>query len=336
MQAAMVWTLMNATGYPPNTGDDPPNHGARRRDPPAQVFPGLNLPRQYRCKDGWIVYTISLASIGARTHAAVMELAESLGVLPNHLHGVDWANWPAAVQEGSLTVEDMKDSLEVAAAIFESRTKIELQEFATRAEIILSPIYTVEDLAIDPHLEARDFWVTAGGRRHPGPFAKLSATPIRMESPAPSLGEHQELLDSVPTRTPSAIVTSGGTRPRSFEGLKVADFAWVGVGPIISKGLADHGATVVHVESANQARRAAPRSTVQGWRRRHRPGAVHGELQFVEARARLRSEDARGTRTRAAADRLGGCRGRELHARHDGAIRDRLRLHREAASQTSS
>ncbi len=36
---------------------------------------------------------------------------------------------------------------------------------------------------------------------------------------------------------------------RVFEGVKVADFAWIGVGPITIKYLADHGATVVHVES---------------------------------------------------------------------------------------
>lgn len=36
---------------------------------------------------------------------------------------------------------------------------------------------------------------------------------------------------------------------RAFTGLKVADFSWVGVGPITIKYLADHGATVVHVES---------------------------------------------------------------------------------------
>lgn len=41
-------------------------------------------------------------------------------------------------------------------------------------------------------------------------------------------------------------------RSRAFEGLKVADFAWVGVGPIIAKALADHGATVVHVESGTR------------------------------------------------------------------------------------
>lgn len=37
-----------------------------------------------------------------------------------------------------------------------------------------------------------------------------------------------------------------------FDGLKVADFSWVGVGPITTKYLGDHGATVVHVESSTR------------------------------------------------------------------------------------
>lgn len=37
-----------------------------------------------------------------------------------------------------------------------------------------------------------------------------------------------------------------------FSGIKVADFAWIGVGPITIKYLADHGATVVHIESATR------------------------------------------------------------------------------------
>lgn len=37
--------------------------------------------------------------------------------------------------------------------------------------------------------------------------------------------------------------------PKPLEGLKVADFCWVGVGPITMKSLADNGATVVHIES---------------------------------------------------------------------------------------
>ena len=36
-----------------------------------------------------------------------------------------------------------------------------------------------------------------------------------------------------------------------FEGIKIADFSWVGVGPASTKYLADHGATVVRVETTN-------------------------------------------------------------------------------------
>lgn len=46
-----------------------------------------------------------------------------------------------------------------------------------------------------------------------------------------------------------------------FEGLRVADFAWVGVGPTVSKYLADHGAEVIRIESATYPealRRAGP------------------------------------------------------------------------------
>jgi benzylsuccinate CoA-transferase BbsF subunit len=37
-----------------------------------------------------------------------------------------------------------------------------------------------------------------------------------------------------------------------FEGIKILDFTWVGVGPVTTKYFADHGATVVHVESTTR------------------------------------------------------------------------------------
>ena len=56
-----------------------------------------------------------------------------------------------------------------------------------------------------------------------------------------------------------------------FAGINVADFAWVGVGPISSKYLADHGATVVRVESENRPdvlRGGGPfKDAIPGWNR---------------------------------------------------------------------
>ncbi len=42
------------------------------------------------------------------------------------------------------------------------------------------------------------------------------------------------------------------TTRRIFDGIKVVDFGWVGVGPISAKHLADHGATVIRVESTQR------------------------------------------------------------------------------------
>jgi crotonobetainyl-CoA:carnitine CoA-transferase CaiB-like acyl-CoA transferase len=42
------------------------------------------------------------------------------------------------------------------------------------------------------------------------------------------------------------------TEGQPFSGLKVLDFAWVGVGPIVSRHLADFGATVLRVESSHR------------------------------------------------------------------------------------
>lgn len=246
-QAAMVWTLMSATGYPPNVGANPPGTCENRHQPAPSAVPGLAIPRLWECRDGGVSGNFTLAGVGPRTFAICVRWMREEGALPAHLAGLDFSNWAASLAEGSLQPAQIADAMNVFWDFLKTRSKFEVQEIGAREGAIMSAIYDIGDLLADPHLKARDFWRSNDGYTHPGPFIRFSSLALADTARAPSLGEHQSLLDE---ERPAIELHGSGTRTLAFEGLKVADFAWVGVGPMISRALADHGATVVHIESA--------------------------------------------------------------------------------------
>ncbi len=261
MQAAVVWTLMNATGFPPNTGDDPPGTCAQRSvggDSPSGAVMGV-----HPCLDGYVVFSIVPGGLGLRHSAKVLKWIAEEGELIGGLAGVDIDEWVANV--GSLVMEDPAEAGRQVAIATENlhhfvarRTMAECFARAVADGFMMAPLYTMEDIANDQHLAARDFWIELDGYRYPGPFAKLSRTPLQLRRASPTLGQDQELLaqvGSAPTRIARTPKSSNGVRGAdggALTGVRIADFAWVGVGPLISKSMADHGATVVHIESATR------------------------------------------------------------------------------------
>ncbi len=125
--------------------------------------------------------------------------------------------------------------------------------------------------------------------RYPGAFGKFSETPLQITRRAPHLGEHNQMIygeelgllpeemirlhelgviSAIPRRpantpppvavrasddlspTPNAPTTTASTPILNpFEGLRMVDFTWYGVGPITTKYLADFGAEVIKIES---------------------------------------------------------------------------------------
>ena len=65
-----------------------------------------------------------------------------------------------------------------------TKTKRELLNGALERKLLLAPIHNVTDVRADPQLASRNYWTDVGGVSHPGPFARLSATPIRLERAA--------------------------------------------------------------------------------------------------------------------------------------------------------
>ncbi|MGD9934980.1 MAG: CaiB/BaiF CoA transferase family protein [Dehalococcoidia bacterium] len=248
-QGAVVWTLMNATGFPPNTGGDPPGTGAARATPLPTA-----ASRNWPAADGYVVFGVLPTGLGLVHTMRFLRWMQEVGEL-NDWPEPDLVKW--AAQRTEAAAEDMeaaalamKPVAERIGAFIATRPKAELFAEAVKRDIMLAPLYTMAEVANDQQLAARNFWREIDGVKYPGPFAQFSATPLRIERAAPALGADQQILDA--PRTGPAVTTGSGIRTDSFAGVKVADFAWVGVGPIVSKQLADHGATVVRIESATR------------------------------------------------------------------------------------
>ena len=207
-QAAMVWTLMNATGYPPNTGDDPPMQGAAR----ATRVP-LLASRILPCADGYVVFGMGPTGLGLRHVLHMLELMRDEGAISDWpaTDLTAWGDGLTALAAADLPAaqEQLWEIAERVDAFVLTRKQQELYQEAVARDFMLAPLNTMADVAADPHLAARGYWVELAGRRYPRPFAKLAKTPLRLDREAPALGLDQELW----SRHPPSSFRAGRTAP---------------------------------------------------------------------------------------------------------------------------
>lgn len=251
MQAAVVGTLLWTASYavidknPGFTADD---RAEASTDRGGEVVPGVRNPVVEPCADGHFVVSYVLGAQGNNAFAASMRWCEEEGALDADLCGREWVNWIDDMNAGDLAVGDGARAMGQLLAFLKTKTKAELHTRSVSDKLLIAPCNDATDLLADPQLAARDFWVDVDGLPMPGPFAVLSATPIVYDGGAPTLGEHQALLDDL-GREPTTPAVAAGPRRGAFTGLKVADLTWMAAGPLITRELANHGATVVHAET---------------------------------------------------------------------------------------
>ena len=132
MQAAVVWTLMNATGYPPNQGTDPPGLGEDRGQPPPQTLPGVTIPSLVECADGVALVGLRIGGPGARTLVGVLRWLEEEQPLPERLRSIDWPNWGQGISEGSLDPALANEAIGLVLRFLRTKTKRELMDRGVR------------------------------------------------------------------------------------------------------------------------------------------------------------------------------------------------------------
>jgi crotonobetainyl-CoA:carnitine CoA-transferase CaiB-like acyl-CoA transferase len=253
VQAAVFWTGLQAMIASAIDGRNIERNGT------VLQLSTLVTPLVYPCADG----EVCLIATSATLVGLMPWMLESGVVTEEWAVKEDWSTYEARM----LTAEELVHSLaDVRAAVTDftlMHPKKVLFEGGIARGVTLAPVNTVADVLQVDHLVARDYWdeiELPSGRvlRAPGAFVKASATPIVWTRPAPDVGEHtREVLDVMGSDPPQVRVrdASTGNDRLPLQGVKVADFSWIGVGPITAKALGDHGATVVHIEHDRPADR---------------------------------------------------------------------------------
>jgi crotonobetainyl-CoA:carnitine CoA-transferase CaiB-like acyl-CoA transferase len=243
-QCAMTWTMLNAMDAAAIQGFD-----FERASTTAQTGQ-VRVPLLFECADGYVVAPPNRAVLPALADWMIEE-----GLVDDTWRNRDWSMY-----EGPMVSEHGKRDLEAYTELCRRHPGKVLHDMGLALGVSFAPVNSVADVLRFEHLDVRDYWLDAtlvdGSRvRTPGVFAKASKTPLSVRRPAPRLDQHgeeirRELKDrSVSIEIPRHLESGASADTLPLEGLTVADFSWVGVGPITARCLADHGATVVRVES---------------------------------------------------------------------------------------
>lgn len=254
IQQCVIWTLLNSTMTPQLLNRDDERGGSLRKERGRDLLTRV----VWACKDG-IVHFVPIGGGGGKARSAsyrkFVAWMEEDGLGDPVLTARDWNGKDLH----SVTQAEYDQLVVRFDAFLRTKTIAELYDRAVRERLLLAPITRVPDLLDSEQLSQRAAFgpVEVDGRKAllPGRFAVLSGTPLNQPAEAPAPGQHSAawLSDSRPARAsarrPAPPARTSGRSSSVFAGVKVADFAWAAAGPIITKCLADHGATVVRVES---------------------------------------------------------------------------------------
>jgi len=158
------------------------------------ISSGRQTPAIWRCKDGYVAFTIWGGRPGSRTNQALTEWMDSEQMAPDFMTEIDWQNWDWL----EVTQSRLDSIVEAVSLFFEAHSGEELQDGAGERGIMLNKICDSADTLDNVQLKSRDFWVDVKHDElddsiiYPGAFAIFSLTPIGGWQRAPLIGEHND------------------------------------------------------------------------------------------------------------------------------------------------
>ena len=146
----------------------------------------------FDCKDGYVLMFLLGGTMATIGEYKMVEWMEAEGKCPDWLRGFDWAKLDVANVEQQF-FDDLADAV---APFLLDKTKKQLFDWAMENELFLAPVNDTGDLLDNPQLKSREFWADIEHNElnetitYPGPFVKMSETPVIVRHRAPLIGEH--------------------------------------------------------------------------------------------------------------------------------------------------
>ncbi|HTK67102.1 MAG TPA: CoA transferase [Pseudonocardia sp.] len=194
MQECITWTMLNTTMMWQLLGRDETRGGAVRKERANTYYTRL----VWDCANGCVHFSPVGGGGGIareRSYAALVAWMGEEGADDPLLTARDWNG----ADQFSIDQADYDRVAEIIGAFLRGKTVEELMERAVRDRILLAQVSSVGQVLHNPHLRARDFFTPAPGPEGrlvdlPGPFARMSATPIGPYRPPPGPGEHTDAV----------------------------------------------------------------------------------------------------------------------------------------------
>ncbi len=237
LQEAHVMATMSRVGQVSLTGQRGSRAGALMRM-------GPTVQREiWTCADGFVSFGLRGGPARIPGLKRLVAWMAEEGFTDQAVTERDWDSYNHAV----LTQDEVDTISSPIAAFFATKRMTELYDAALTRGLMLAPANTAREILASRQYRSRDLFVelddpSLGRIPLPRRFVVSDGVPGATR-PAPAPGEYDPSQHH-------EIVREGTTSGGAFEGLNVLEFGAGAAGPLATRYFADHGATVVRIESS--------------------------------------------------------------------------------------
>ncbi len=155
----------------------------------------LPLPTKWEVSDGYVSLSVAMGTSTGHFSNNLMQWIHEEGHCPDEIAAIDWREMQRMAGEGEVDTELFAEVEEVIRGFLADKTKAELMDAAVQRKLMITPVFTIAEIAASKHLQARDFWQAPPdpplrGTRLPAFPAKIDGATLPVGRPAPRLGQH--------------------------------------------------------------------------------------------------------------------------------------------------